>query len=144
MCDRWAEQYASRFLSGPARYLLRDGDQETRGACFRDLVVVMASAARLARDLSTQRTNVQMRGLRELRGVPFKVDSGLMEAHRLHKLDVEEDERYGLDGSRVMVVVHPAVVAYGTDEGENYSACKIWSAATVWLEARVADGTNEQ
>lgn len=63
----------------------------------------------------------------------FKVSSPSMEAHPSQGLDDDEDNK--LDGSRVEVVIHPALLAFGNDDCENYHIARVWAKAVVLLRA---------
>ena len=137
-----ARLLAAQFLgSGKAQRLLwqgADGDngklQTTR---LHRLESILTSAAQLARDLSTQRSLVRVLGLDEL-GVDtcFTVDSSVMEAHALHRLEVDDDSesRTRLNGAPVRVVVRPAVIAEVFDETSGRVMQKTWSKACVWVD----------
>lgn len=61
----------------------------------------------------------------------FNATSSVMSAHRLHKLD-EDDTR--LDGKKVLLVVQPAVLAFGDENGESYDQSKVWARANVLVD----------
>ena len=60
----------------------------------------------------------------------FYVTDKFLEAHAAHKL---EEDSTALDGKHVEVVVQPAVIAYGNEDGKAYDKHKIWAKAVVWL-----------
>jgi hypothetical protein len=88
-------------------------------------------AAELALALWTQRTFMRARGLGDL--PKFHISDSRMSAHRLHRLD-EDDKR--LDGTDVVLLVQPAILAFGNEDAENYDCSKIWCPATVVVDQR--------
>jgi len=80
------------------------------------------------------------RGLADLKETTFSADSNLLRAHALHKLYDEEDDR--CDGCAVSVVVHPAVLGFGSSDGDDYQTSRVWMKAEVLVTegAASADG----
>lgn len=113
-------------LDGPVSKLCRKVNPEEQERREQDLINLFANAGELAQELWSQRTYMEIVDKRGLE--TFQVDSPIMEAHRLQKLD-EDDHR--LDGHEILAVIQPALVAYGNDDGENYEDHKVWSKATV-------------
>lgn len=58
----------------------------------------------------------------------FGKDEPGMTAHRLHRLD-EEDDR--LDGREIVAIIQLAVFARGNEDAENYDKWKVWAKAVV-------------
>ncbi|KAF3480817.1 uncharacterized protein GIQ15_06164 [Arthroderma uncinatum] len=129
--ERCSDFLATIFHTGPARYLFRKipSDQETvRLDKLRDIFL---DASELSTRLWTQRTYMKSQNLPSLKLEPFQVSSPSMEAHPSQGLDDDEDSK--LDGSRVEVVVHPAILAFGNDDCENYHIPRVWAKAVVLL-----------
>ncbi|KAK2855715.1 hypothetical protein FQN49_004911 [Arthroderma sp. PD_2] len=129
--ERCSDYLATIFHTGPARYLFRKipSDQETvRLHKLRDIFM---DASELSARLWTQRTYMKSQHLPSLKLEPFQVSSPSMEAHPSQGLDDDEDSK--LDGSRVEVVVHPAILAFGNDDCENYHVARVWAKAVVLL-----------
>lgn len=63
---------------------------------------------------------------------PFHIGSDECEAHAAHKL--EEDDK-SKDGMLIQMVVEPAILAYGNEQGESYEVSKVWGKAVVWLSS---------
>jgi hypothetical protein len=126
---------AKRFSAGPAKYLL-DGldDKEDLYRRQRRLRDIFMNASELATNLWTQKSYLQCEGLQELKGRSFQNGSLRMKASNLHRLDDEEDPR--LNGKSISIVVHPAVLAIGTHDGENYDPDRprVLAKAVVWVE----------
>jgi hypothetical protein len=60
-------------------------------------------------------------GLAELKDAIFSANSKLLHAHALHR-PYDEDDR--CDGRPVSVVVHPAVLGFGSSDGDDYKTAK--------------------
>jgi hypothetical protein len=71
-----------------------------------------------------------MRGSKELKGQKFSCESRVMELHRIHGLDPDDDDK---DGEDVAMVVQPGFVAKGNENGEEYDKEKVWAKAVVLL-----------
>jgi len=118
--------------SKPLSHLLRE--TEDQGKTRTDeLEKIVRQVVFLCTRLGTQRTKFKLEPSRRLLEEEFKVSSDIMEAHRLHKLGYDDTR---LDGSRIGIVVHPAICAWGDNDGENYDSSRVLSRAVVWLEER--------
>ena len=62
----------------------------------------------------------------------FQFGADLLEHHPLHNLQISTANT-SLDGQEVLLVTHPAVVAYGDAEGENYATRTVLKRAVVWM-----------
>ncbi|KAK1139713.1 hypothetical protein N8T08_000521 [Aspergillus melleus] len=114
-------ELAVEFLNGPVQALLRTPRTEAELVKRnQELYSVYHSAGALALSLWTQRAFMKFHNLHGLQR--FRTGNPAMTAHPLQHLS-EDDER--LDGKRVLLVVQPAVVAYGDEEAQNYDMCKI-------------------
>jgi hypothetical protein len=118
--------------SKPLNHLLRE--TEDQGKTRTDeLEMIVRQVVLLCTKLGTQRTNFKLETSRRLLENEFRVSSDIMEAHRLHKLGYDDTR---LDGSKIGIVVHPAICAWGDNDGENYDSSRVLSRAVVWLEER--------
>lgn len=61
----------------------------------------------------------------------FRVANPAMSAHRLHQLD-EDDSK--LDDRKTLLVVQPAIIAFGSENAEYYDRSKIWAPAMVMVD----------
>lgn len=102
--------------------------RETRNKALEDIV---DRAVHLSTRLRTQRTNFESEKPENRLGQQFVVENDNMEAHRLHQLSYEDTS---LDGWEVGIVVHPAIIAWGDNDGGGYDSGRILSKAVVWLE----------
>ena len=127
--------------------LLKDGLKETviREQFLQKLTQIFVDAGRLSIRLWSQRPAFRCHTLGNLAKVPFNVASETLQAHNLHKLDDQED--HSMDGRLTKIMVHPAVLTYGTHEADHYDRHEVLAKAVVWLEAdgvvvngAVADG----
>lgn len=123
-------RFASEFYDSPAKHLVKSAGK-TDPQCFHDLESIVQYAGELSYRLWTRRTLTCVMSLPELCSQPFNVGSDIMKAHPLHRL-YEDDDR--CDGWFVSVVAHPAIVAYGSSDGKDYSSGRVWMKAEVWLD----------
>ncbi|PYI31865.1 hypothetical protein BP00DRAFT_395567 [Aspergillus indologenus CBS 114.80] len=130
---------AEHFIQSSIGVLLkRSESRNTLDHRFKELENLLSEAADLALSLWTQRTNMVCYSRYEI--PRFWNGDSLVEAHRLHHLD-EDDTR--LDGTDIVLVVYPAVVAFGSVHGEHYDQSKVWAAATVLVNDQFADTKQE-
>ena len=115
------ENLARDILSGPVINLCREVEREIQA-----LIDIVTGAAHMALELWIQRTYMECLDITSFG--KFNNGSTKMEAHRLQKLD-DDDNR--LDGHEVVAVIQPALITYGDDNGENYEDGKVWSKALV-------------
>ncbi|KAK4252160.1 hypothetical protein C7999DRAFT_10405 [Corynascus novoguineensis] len=126
-------ELAGEFYESPVRHLIKPPSREGENAatqCLDDLASIFQYAGELSYKLWTRRTTLEISTLRDLRGVPFRMDIEYMKAHPLHRL-YEDDDR--CDGWFASVVAHPAVVGYGSSDGKDYTTPRVWMKAEVWL-----------
>lgn len=126
VCSRHAES----FLEGPGRHLLQITKSDVPSDRVQRLENIFQTAGKLSCQLWTQRTHFRCRGLTELQGQPFSIDSPIMELHPLIHLD---EAPAGLNGHTISMVVNPFVQVWGTDEAEDYDQSRVWAKAVVWL-----------
>ena len=126
------------FCNGPAKHLLNSMDEGAE-RILQELESVTQYAGEISHRLWSRRTVTQVLGLPELKDQPFFVHSDVMKAHALHLLDDDDDD--SCDGKLVNLVVHPAVVGYGSSDGEDYKTCRVWMKAEVWLDEGI-NGTH--
>jgi len=120
------------FNASSKQILLHPQDAASKDAYQRALHAVFEEAVRLAMRLWLQRPAIQCLGFKSLAQEPFRVDSPLLQAHNVHRLDDEEDRR--LDNRPVRMVLQPAVMRMGTHEGESYDQSDTWAKAVVFLD----------
>ncbi|KAH8702221.1 hypothetical protein BGW36DRAFT_372417 [Talaromyces proteolyticus] len=121
---------AEKFLRGPARYLLgqSSGDDKSVQKALAD---IYCYAGQLALSLWTQRSYLEC--LNRQRITHFFAGREEMSAHRFHRLD-EEDTRF--DRQPILVIVQPALIAFGNDNAESYDQHKVWAEAVVLVDER--------
>lgn len=124
VCSR----HAKSFLEGPGRHLITESNATSDRV--QRLEKIFQTAGTLSCQLWTQRTYFRCRGLPELKGESFSIDSPIMELHPLIHLD-ETPAR--LNGYPITMVVNPLVQVGGTDEAEDYDQTRVWARAVVWL-----------
>ena len=131
-------ELAVEFLNGPIQALLRTPRTEAELVKRnQELYSLYHSAGALALSLWTQRAFMKFHNLHGLQR--FRTGNPAMTAHPLQHLS-EDDER--LDGKRVLLVVQPAVVAYGDEEAQNYDMCKVWAKGVVLVDENEGNRQN--
>ncbi|KAK3117571.1 hypothetical protein LTR53_000896 [Teratosphaeriaceae sp. CCFEE 6253] len=125
-------QAATAFEAGAARFMIQPLEAPLKDSFRNSLVALFEEAGGLAMRLWTQRTGIACRYKPDLANVQFAVDSPIMQAHALHKLDDPDDRR--LDGRPVKLTLHPAILRLGTHDGDSYDQSCVWAKAVVWLE----------
>jgi len=122
---------ASQFLEGAAKYLF---DSETNKDDVRaKLKDIYHGAAKLSFNLWTQRTALKCVTLKEMGPRFFDADSEYLKPHSLVRYEDHEDQ---LKGKPITIIVHPLLLASGTDEGKDYDCNRIWASAEVWLDSK--------
>ncbi|ERF72260.1 hypothetical protein EPUS_02147 [Endocarpon pusillum Z07020] len=109
--------------------LLRDIDDEEATVRRAELRGLFERAGNLACHLHGQHVKIQVLLSPQEIG-NFHVNSKIMEAHTT--MDIEEDD-HSWDGKPIDLVMHPGLLAYGNECGENYDQFKVWSKAVVWM-----------
>ena len=125
--EQYYRHIATIFESSDVRVLYRPCDVAQR---HEELLDVMRNIGDLSSSLWKQRVFTVPWGMEKFRKMQFSVDSRMMTAHPTHGLG-DGDAR--LDGRTVQMVVQPAILAYGNEEGENFDESKVWAKAVVWL-----------
>ena len=124
-------QYARKSFDDNHRFLYRPGDTTKRE---EELQEIMCSAGELFSALWKQKVNIDSR-LESYHGKAFSIASKEMVAHPAQRLE-EGDTR--MDGCPVQLVVQPAVLAFGNEQGKQYNEFKVWAKAVVWLGGQSA------
>ena len=112
--------------------LLRDLDDEEASVRRAELRGLFERAGNLACQLHGQHVKIRVLLSPQEFG-NFHVNSKIMEAHTT--MDIEEDD-HSWDGKPIDLVMHPGLLAYGNESGENYDQFKVWSKAVVWMQKR--------
>ncbi|KAJ8069447.1 hypothetical protein OCU04_003101 [Sclerotinia nivalis] len=123
LIDRRADIQAEDFINSPANYLFH-----TDPKLLIKLQKLYQEAANLSYRLWACRAVLKISTLNELNPL-FDTDDRTMTLHSMVKEDVENK----LTGRPITLVVNPAIVAYGTEDGEDYESPRIWAPAEVWL-----------
>lgn len=130
---RYARMLADKFLRGTAQFLLKSQSLEQRESCFGRLEQQLDLALQQSAKLWTHRSFMRCLDLGEikrLRWDTMKVAPGAMQTHQSQKL--EQPAQY--NDQPIIMVVQPAIVACGTEEGQNYGAIsRVWLRARVWV-----------
>ena len=141
--DGTASQYSERrasfcthrareFYAKTAMVLLKQLPDEGVKACFGVLDGIMKSAGELSGRLWSRKTNLSFGKLQHFSGDYFTAGSPHLDAHPIHHLEDDDDERY--NGWVVGLVVHPLVSGLGNSDGSDYTTERVWMKAQVWLE----------
>jgi hypothetical protein len=124
-------RYEADTFEKAAALLLCPTQTELDKSFKESLFSIFVDAAELAMQLWSQRPGIVFRSMPEIAQERFAVDSHIMQAHPLHKLDDPDDPR--LDGRVIVLVVHPIMLRTGTHDAEDYDHEIIWAKAVVWL-----------
>ncbi|EGD88097.2 hypothetical protein H112_04579 [Trichophyton rubrum D6] len=108
-------------LEAPKSGAIQDG-------CLNDLYHIFAHAMQLSLSLWCRRTQMTCNSMFTGNTRVYHHTDSSMIVHRIHRLDEGENK---LDGKEILVIIQPAVVAFGNDDGENYDKRKVWSPAIV-------------
>ncbi|KAK5942985.1 hypothetical protein PMZ80_003990 [Knufia obscura] len=82
-----------------------------------------------------QKVHIATLDLPELGHSPFRIGAEEYEPHNRLKLDDEKTDT-SLDGWPIQMVVQPAIVACGNEQGADYAKLKkIWTRAIVWVSS---------
>ncbi|KAF7507830.1 hypothetical protein GJ744_009994 [Endocarpon pusillum] len=122
--------YATDLFEEYARVIFRKTDTVRRR---EELFGIIQGAGELFSSLWKQKTFIETRLSDHYRQKAFDITSDQIEAHPA--LHLEEGDAK-MDGSPIEMVVQPAVLAWGNEEGEDYDKYKVWAKAVVWLGAR--------
>ncbi|KAL4806049.1 hypothetical protein BDV18DRAFT_160119 [Aspergillus unguis] len=130
---RIGPQLAAHFLQGPARTLMQStkgSDDGVSAQRKQELQSLYIQAGRLALSLWTQRAYMRCLDLRDL--PLFSVANPVMSVHRLQQLD-EDDTR--LDGGKLVLLVQPVILAFGSENAEHYDRHKQWAPAVALVSS---------
>ncbi|KAG9496348.1 hypothetical protein J7337_012935 [Fusarium musae] len=129
-----AKYLTNMFLQSPACNLLRHLPNEELQGRSDGLHEQIDQALQKSLELWTHRSQMRCVALPQLRDqgrLDFDLGSGLMQLHRAYQVD--DWRKY--EGSRIVVVVQPAIVVYGTERGDNYSCMRrVWAPAKVLID----------
>ncbi|KAG6365979.1 hypothetical protein INS49_000155 [Diaporthe citri] len=134
---RYADALTDKFLNSAARFCLKQ-EAEWR-ACERTnfLKDEISRALEFSLQLWAQRSRVDAVDLQMFHRHDlgkYVHCSELMEPHQSQRSEAPEDYH----GRRMLMVVQPAIVAFGTEDGRDYD-----EISRVWLKARVLMGEPE-
>jgi len=132
-----AHDFARALNQDLATARLRQMGGSTCEALLKELTQICVQAGRLSIVLWSQRPAIAIRHLSELAQKQFHVASKILQAHPLHVLDDPDD--HTLDGRLTKILVHPAVIALGNHEADQYDHEEVWAKAVVWLDVGMAD-----
>jgi hypothetical protein len=112
-----------------ARPIMRKHDTAIRR---KELFEIIQATGELFSSLWKQKVHIETR-LEDFHRKPFNVASNQLESHPA--LHLEEGDTK-MDGSLIEMVVQPAILAWGNEEGKDYNEYKVWAKAVVWLGAQ--------
>jgi hypothetical protein len=97
----------------------------------KELGDIFREAGELSYGLWTQKPDFKFL---DIKALPRRFDRGnnQMEPHQLHRELLDMDGGC-LDGKDIVLVTHPALLAYGTAEGTEYCNARVLKKAVVWL-----------
>lgn len=124
-----ADRKASDFFAGPARHLI---DRKSGPDAETKLFKIFNDAAEMAYMLCTRRTNMMCVTLGQMEARGFEAENLYFDPDALVRHDEHDD---GLKGRPIMMVVHPLLLVYGTDEAKDYDKERVWIKGVVWLDS---------
>lgn len=125
--EDYYNRYATGFESSSAKVLFRPDDGTQR---VQELLEIIRTAGKISASLWKQKIFFECWGMEKFRDIPFSAASEVMRAHSTHGLE-DNDTRF--NGRQIYMVVQPAIVAFGNEEGKNYHEYKVWAKAVVWV-----------
>jgi hypothetical protein len=125
------EKQASTFMDGSARYLFESNSSNENTK--KKLTSIYQEAATLSYRLWTQRTTLRCVTLTDLKNPTFNAESEYLKPHSLVRYEDHDDQ---LKGRPIMLIVHPLLEVFGTNEGKEYDSSRVWAAAEVWLDSK--------
>ena len=135
-------QYTIKLSASPLKHLLKPSPtRDAAEQALNDLEALVQSASDLSGRLWSRKTSLRVQGLAELKDRVFTAGSQVLRSHALHRLYDEEDDR--CDGFGVAVVMHPAVVGFGSGDGGDYETGRVWMRAEVLLVEGEGEGKGE-
>lgn len=130
ICDH----VSADFRKGHTQILLRTLEPDSdvvkeRAKTLRDIFM---NAVSIATTLWTQRAFLNCHGIKQLESMPFDIESQIMEAHPLNKVDYQNPQN---NGRKIGIVIRPSLLACGEDNHEGYdvNAFRVLAKALVWL-----------
>jgi hypothetical protein len=128
--SQYARILTQNFVNGSARFLLDPTITDARGGRLEEEINL---AMQLSARLWSQRSRVGCLDLQVFHNTAFSASADYLEAHQSQEKDIDPPNFY--DGLPVGIVVQPAIVAFGTEEGQGYSAIsRVWLKARVWVD----------
>ncbi|KNG88769.1 hypothetical protein ANOM_002795 [Aspergillus nomiae NRRL 13137] len=122
-------ELAVDFLAGPVQLLFRHRNDSWAIQRNQELYQLYQTAGDLAISLWTQRSFMRCYCMDEL--PIFRAEHPVMSAHALHR-PRGDDTR--LDGKNALIIVHPAIVAFGNEYAEHYDLCKVWAKGIILVD----------
>lgn len=124
---------AEKFLDSGAKHLLDCPSKDVEKNHRKLLKLEFEKALEYSLQLWSQRSILKCMDLEAFQSLgkttydpPFR----FMEPHQSQELDSSSAFR----GSPITMVIQPAIVAWGTEEGERYDeATRVWLKSRVWL-----------
>ncbi|KOC08107.1 hypothetical protein COH20_007520 [Aspergillus flavus] len=122
-------ELAIEFLAGPVRLLFRHRNDSWAIQRNQELYQLYHTAGELAISLWTQRSFMRCYCMDEL--PVFRAEHPVMSAHALHRQHGNDAK---LDGKNALIIVHPAIVAFGNEYAEHYDLCKVWAKGIILVD----------
>jgi hypothetical protein len=127
-----AKKQAATFMASSARHFISN---DAKPDYAQKLEVIYQESATLSYQLWTRRTAMRCYTLRELDHPTFDKDNPQFVPHPQVRYDEHDDL---LKGEPIILIVHPLLKFYGTEEGQDYDEGRMWmwAPAEVWLNSR--------
>jgi hypothetical protein len=121
---------ADQFLTTTSM-LCKGLDGEPYKDMRNSLVSIFLEAGLLSYRMGTQRGLVRSLDVHDLPSL-FSASSEIMEPHPRNLEEVDDNTEL-LNGRRVVLVTHPAIISEGNHDFSDYSVYRVWKRAIVWL-----------
>ena len=119
------------FLDGPSGKLV--AQHEPRATVMREQLSVIANqACEIAYRLWTQKIAIEIVSREDSHRTHYSRKMDDLELHSFHMKEADEDEQ-ALEGKKIVLFVHPIILARGSYEGTDYNRVSIWKKGMVWL-----------
>ena len=97
-----------------------------------ELFSIIQSVGKLSSTLWKQKVFISSFPGRHI-GQPFQTTSNEPEQHPAQRVGEGDSQ---VDGRLIQMVVQPAILAFGNEDGKDYDHSKVWAKGIVWLHEK--------
>jgi len=124
--DSVCEELAAKFHGEASLLIMGDSIEINKG-----LTAIFRIAAGLSTDLWTQKRRYELYPMQKLPPI-YENNNDTLAAHPLHNGQLDEDSK-AFHRKPILLVTHPALLAYGDSTGTEYSVPRVLKKAVVWM-----------